>query len=328
MRLYKLLGACTALWLTFASAGAGAQTKWDMPTPYSDGYFHTVNIRQFAADVKAATNGQLEIVVHSNGSLIKHPEIRRAVQTGQVPIGEVIVSILANENPLYGFESVPYLAPSYDQAEKLWKSARSEVEKSLDAAGLKLLYSVPWPPQGLYTRKPISKAADLRGLKMRTYSPVTSEFARLLGSTPVTIQTPDIPQAFLTGMVDAMVTSSSGGVDSQAWDYVKYFYDIRAFLPQNIIFVNKAAFAKLDPKIQAAVLQAAEKAEKRGWEMSRAEHDKAVKTLAERGVKVENPSPDFVKELNEIGRTMTAAWEKKTGAMGASIIREYRKSAP
>ncbi len=325
MRIAPKILRAAMLALLLPAGLALAQTKWDMPTAYSDGYFMTKNVRQFAGEVKQATGGKLEIEVHSAQSLIKHPEIRRAVQTGQVNIGEVIISIMANDNPLYSFETVPYLAPSYEQARKLWAAARPEVEKTLDGSGLKLLYSVPWPPQGLYSRKPINSAADLKGVKMRAYSPATSEFARLLGAIPTTIQAPEIAQAFMTGMVDAMVTSSTGGVDSQAWDFVKYYYDIQAFLPQNIVFVNKQAFAKLDPAVQAAVLDVARKAEARGWEWSRTEDEAAVKMLASKGIQVSKPSPKLVADLNEIGKTMTVDWIRKAGGQGAKIVETYRK---
>ena len=71
---------------TFAAFTAHAQTKWDMPTPYSDGEFHTRNIKTFIEDVKKNTGGAIDINLHANGSLIKHPDILRAVSTGQVNI--------------------------------------------------------------------------------------------------------------------------------------------------------------------------------------------------------------------------------------------------
>ena len=317
--------ALTAGLATAASLSAHAQTKWDMPTPYPDGNFHTKNVKQFAEEVKAATGGKLEIVVHSNASLIKHPEIKRAVQTGQVNVGEILISVLANESPLYAFDSNPFLAASYDSARKLWKAARPVIEKRLDAQGIKLLYSVAWPPQGIYTKKPIAGAADLKGAKFRTYSPSTGEFATQLGAIPTTVQVPEVPQAFLTGLVDAMITSGSTGVDTQAWDYLKFYYDVQAFLPQNIVMVNKDAFNKLDANIQKALLAAGAKAEERGWATSAAENERYVKTMGDKGIKIEKPSAKFAAELNEIGKVMAADWAKKAGPEGEAILADFRK---
>ncbi len=322
MKLNKSLFAVLAAGLAIGSAQA--QTKWDMPTPYPDGNFHTKNVRQFADDVKAATGGKLELVVHSNASLIKHPEIKRAVQTGQVNIGELLISILSNENPIFAFDSNPFLAPNYPAAKKLWQVARPYLDKRLDAQGIKLLYSVPWPPQGIYTKKPLNSIADLKGTKFRTYSPNTSEFAKQIGAIPTTVQVPEVPQAFLTGLVDAMITSGSTGVDTQAWDYLKYYYDTEAFLPHNMVIVNKAAFGKLDPAVQKAVMDAAAKAEERGWATSAAENQSYMKTMASKGIIVEKPNAKLVGELNAIGKIMAQQWVAKTGPDAQAILNELR----
>jgi len=304
---------------------AQAQTKWDMPTPYADGNFHTKNARQFAEDVAKATAGKLQIQVHSNASLIKHPEIKRAVQTGQVPIGEVLISVLANESPLFAFDSIPFLADSYAKERKLWQAARPYVEKRLDGQGVKLLYSVPWPPQGIYTKKEINALSDLKGTKFRTYSPTTSRFAELIGAVPTTVQVPDVPQAFRTGLVDAMITSGATGVDSQAWDYLQYYYDTQAFLPQNMVIVGKAAFGKLGAGEQKAVLGAAKEAEARGWKTSESENEGYVKTMASHGIKIMKPSAKLLSEFDAVGKKIADEWAAKAGAEGGAILKAFRQ---
>lgn len=317
----KLVAAAIAV---YALAGnTQAQIKWDMPTPYPDGNYHTKNIAQFAQDVSAATGGKLVITAHTNGSMIKHPEIKRAVQTGQVPIGEVLISVLANENAIYAFDSNPFLANSYAKERKLWGVAKPFIEKRLDAQGIMLLYSVPWPPQGVYAKKELQSVADLRGAKFRTYSPTTSRFAELMGAIPTTIQVPEIPQAFRTGQVDSMITSGATGVDSQAWDYLTHYHDTQAFLPQNMVIVNKAAWAKLDAATQKAVLDAAKAAEERGWKTSEAENERYVKTMADKGIKIVKPSPKLAAEFAEIGKKMAAEWAQKAGADGEAILKAY-----
>ena len=322
MKLNQSLFAALVAGLAFGSAQA--QTKWDMPTPYADGNFHTKNVKQFAEEVKTASGGKLELVVHSNASLIKHPEIKRAVQTGQVNIGELLISVLSNENAIFAFDSNPFLAPNYPAAKKLWRVARPYIEKRFDAQGIKLLYSVPWPPQGIYTKKPLASIADLKGSKFRTYSPNTSEFAKQIGAIPTTVQVPEVPQAFLTGLVDAMITSGSTGVDTQAWDYLKYYYDTEAFLPQNVVIVNKAAFAKLDPAVQKAVMETAARAEERGWATSAAENQSYMKTMASKGINVLKPNAKLAGELNAIGTNMAQQWVSKTGPDAQAILNEMR----
>jgi TRAP-type C4-dicarboxylate transport system substrate-binding protein len=307
-----------------AAAPAMAQAKWDMPTPYADGNFHTKNIRQMADEIRAASGGKLNIVVQSNGSLIKHPEIKRAVQTGQVNIGEVLISVLSNESPIFAFDSVPFLAASYKDTARLWKAARPVLEKRLNSQGLVLLTGVPWPPQGIYTKRPFNSQADIKGLKFRTYSPATSEFARLLGLQPVTIQVPEIPQAFLTGAVDAMITSPATGVDTQAWDYLQFYYDVQAFLPLNMVIMNRAAFDKLDAASQKAVMDAAKAAETRGWQTSESETVRLTKLLEDKKIRVIQPTDTFRKELQSVGAKMTEDWGKRAGAEGEEILKAYK----
>lgn len=321
-----VLRALTGVLLAAGVAtAASAQTKWDMPTPYPDGNFHTRNVIAFAADVDKATNGSLKIAVHSAGSLFKHPEIKRSVRQGTAPIGEILESLSANEAPVYGLDSVPFLATGYAGAMKLYAAQKPYLEKQLAKEGLMLLYSVPWPPQGLYSKKHITKVEDLKGLKFRTYNAMIGRIAALVGAIPTQIEVPDLPTAFATGRVDVMITSASTGVDTEAQDYLNYYIDTQAWLPRNIVFVNKAAFDKLTPAEQKAVLAAAKTAEARGWKMSEDEMAIKTKALKDAGIKVEPPTAALKAGLDKVGATIAAEWEKSAGADGAAMLAAYRK---
>lgn len=316
-----VLGAASALVLGAASAQAA---NWDMPTPYPDTNFHTKNIVQFAADVDKATNGAIKIKVHANGSLFKHPEIKNAVRGGQVPIGEILLSNLGNENPVFAVDSLPFLASNYTEARKLWAASKPATDRVLRQQGLMVLYAVAWPPQGIYAKKELKTIDDMRGIKFRTYNPATSQLAKLAGAVPTQVEVPDIPTAFTTGRVDAMITSPSTGVNSKAWDYVSDYHDTQAWLPNNVIMVNLKAFQALDKKTQDAILAAAKAAEERGWKASMAETEAMTKTLAEKGMKVHKPTAALMAGLKKIGDQMIDEWVKKAGADGAAILKAYR----
>ncbi|KPL55666.1 C4-dicarboxylate ABC transporter substrate-binding protein [Prosthecomicrobium hirschii] len=308
------------------SGAASAQTvKWDMPTPYPDGNFHTANNRQFVDEVGKATGGRLAITVHSNASLLKLPEIKRGVQTGTVQIGELLVSTLGNEDAIFAFDSIPGLATSYAQAKKLYAIAKPALSARLEKQGMILLYSVAWPPQGVYAKKDMAALADLKGLKFRSYNPATARFAQLLGASPVTVQQAELPQAFRAGLAEAMISSGATGVDTQAWDYLSSYYDTQAFLPQNIVFANKAAFDALSEADRKAVLAAAAAAEARGWAESEKLNEGFKKTMAEKGMKVGAPTATMAAELTKIGETMAAEWADKAGPDGKAIIEAFKK---
>lgn len=298
--------------------------NWHMPTPYGDANLPTQIAYEFADEIKQQTQGELNITVHSGASLVAHLEIPRAVRTGQVQLGEVFIGILGNNHPVFKHDNIPFLATSFDQAEKLWEAAKPEVEKQLDKEGLKLLYTVAWPAQSLYTKKPVNTLADLKGSKMRAYSPSTSRLADLMNTVPTTIQVPEIPQAFSTGIIDAMITSPSTGVNGQAWDYLSDFNDIRAWIPKNVVVINKRSFRRLDKDTQQAILTAAAHAEEKGWKEVRVRAEQDTKTLAENGIKVTQPSPEFIKELQAIGEVMVSEWKAEAPEEVGEILSRYQ----
>ncbi len=318
-RMTPLAGVIAA-----ALALPAAAESWDMPTPYGDSVFHTQNVMQFAEDVAEATGGELEITVHSAGSLFGHPEIKDSVRRGLAPIGEVLMSRLANEDPIFEVDSIPFLASSYDEARALWEVSRPLVEQKLADQGLTLLYAVPWPGQSLYTKAPLESAADLEGEAFRAYNTATERLAELLGAVPTQLETGDIPTAFATGRVAAMITSPSTGVSSQAWDFTSHYTDTQAWLPKNMVIVNTGAFEGLSEEVRAAVREAAAEAETRGWDMSMAETEEKMKALEENGMTVSAPSETLSGELAAIGETMTQEWLEAAGEEGAKVVEDYR----
>ena len=317
----------TALALALSST-AMAQTKWDLPAAYPAGNFHTENLVQFANDVDKATGGKLKITVHANASLFKANEIKRAVQGGQAQIGEVLLVNFENENPMYGADGIPFLATSYAESKRLSDAQKPFTDKLLAAQGMKLLYAVAWPPQGIYVKKEIASVADMRGLKWRAYSPATGKIAELIGAQPVTIQAAELSQALATGVVESYMSSGSTGYDTKTYESIKYFYDTQAWLPKNAIIVNRKAFDALDAATQAALTKAAADAEVRGWKVSEEKNDWYKKALTEKGMKIMTPSPKLMGDLKQVGAIMLADWQKRAGPDGEAMVAAYLKSAP
>ena len=329
MKRRTILGTAAAAALAAAGhAGAQAPAKWDLPSGYGVNTFQVQNLQWFADEVDKASGGRLKITLHPGASLFKANEIKRAVQTGQTQIGEFILSGAANENALFGVDSIPFLATTYADAARLDAASRPALEKLLAAQGMKLLYTVPWPGQSLYTRRPVASMGDLKGTKMRAYNPATARIAELVGAQPVTIQLAELPQALATGGVDNFLTSSASGVDSKLHEQVKYFYDVNAWLPRNAVVVQRKAFDALDAATQAAVLKAAAAAGERGWRISDEKDGEYLKELVARGMTVDRSSTRLKSELKAIGERMTGEWLKQAGADGQAIIDAYRKTGP
>ncbi len=307
------------------STVAQAQTKWDMPTPYAATNFHTENIIQFAAEVDKATGGKLKIQVHPAASLLKMNEIKRGVQSGQVQIGEILLSAYSNEDPLYELDGLPFLATGYDGAMRLYEVSKKSLQDKLGKQGMLLLYSVPWPPQGIYSKKPVNAASDLKGSKWRAYSPATAKIAELIGATPVRIEAAELSQALATGGVDSYISSGATGFDTKTYEHIKNWYDTQAWLPKDAVLVNKKAFDALDKTTQAALLKAAGDAEVRGWRISQEKNNWYKDALKERGMNIAKPSAQLMGDFQKVGNTLTEDWIKKSGADGKKIIDAFNK---
>jgi TRAP-type transport system periplasmic protein len=304
---------------------AMAQTKWDLPAAYPASNFHSENLVQFANDVDKATGGKLKITVHPNASLFKAPEIKRAVQQGQAQIGEILLVNYQNEWQIFGVDGLPFLADSYDESMKLYKAQKPLLEKKLAEQGMMLLYTVAWPPQGIYSKKTLNSAADMRGLKWRAYSPATARIAELVGAQPVTVQAAELSQAMATGVVDSYMSSGSTGYDTKTYEHIKNWYDTQAWLPKNAVLVNRAAFNALDKATQDALLKAGADAEARGWAASKAENTRTQNLLKQNGMNIITPSPQLKADMKKVGDIMLKEWLQKAGPEGQAVVDAYRK---
>jgi TRAP-type C4-dicarboxylate transport system substrate-binding protein len=307
------------------SATAATAENWDMPTAYPATNFHTVNAQEFAACVAKGTNGDINITIHPNGALFKGNDIKRAVQTGQTQIGERLLSSHENENAVFGTDSIPFIATSYESSVKLFQSSKGELDKVLDEQGLKLLYSVPWPPQGLYFNKPVNAVADMAGVRVRSYNKATARLAELTGMEPISIEAAEISQAMAAGVINSLITSAVTGQDGKVWEQLTHFYKVQAWMPRNSIIVNKGVFEAQSPANQKAVMDCAAVAETAGLEKSKLANEKAEATLKANGMTVADPSSGLAGELKQIGDTMAKEWSEKAGPAGQAIIDAFRK---
>jgi TRAP-type C4-dicarboxylate transport system substrate-binding protein len=312
-------GALAAL-----TAGAATAETWDMPLAYPATNFHSETAAAFGICVTEGTGGEIEIVTHPNGALFSGGDIKRAVQTGQAPIGERLLSAHANEDALFGYDSVPFLATSFEEAEKLAEAAEPVVEELLTEQNLVLLYSTPWPPQGLYAPKPITSAEDLAGLKFRAYNAATARLAELADMQPVQIEAAELSQALATGVTEAFISSGATGYDESVWEHLSHFYTVDAWLPRNTVFVNRDAWDGVSEEHRQVMRDCAETAAAEGLAQAKELTEFYLDGLREGGMTVEEPQNELREDLREFGQVMTDEWLEQTGERGATIVDAYR----
>ncbi|QOR38792.1 TRAP transporter substrate-binding protein [Billgrantia diversa] len=319
--LSRSLLLATACGLSAAATAA----EWTMATPYGDASFHTQNVKQFAEDVAEATDGELTINVHSGGSLVAHGEIKSSVRRGTIEAGEVFLSTLSNEDPIFEVDTLPGVAGSYDEAYQLWETTKPVIEELFANQGLKPLYAVAWPAQGIYTDFELTDPGQFEGLRVRAPNINTQRFVDYLGGSPTETEEADIPTAFSTGRVDAMITSSSTGNSMTAWDYVSHYTDANLWLPKNIVFINQRAFDRLDEPTQEALLEAAARAEERGWQMSRDDNQASLEALQENGITVSEPNEEVAAALQEAGDQLFSSWQERASEQSMQVLEEYQQ---
>lgn len=319
MRTFKsAVGAAAVLALT---AGFATAQNWIMASGYPDDNFHTQNIKMFIDEVASATD--LTIDLQSNDTLIKLDAIKTAVQRGQVPIGEIRLGVYGNEDPMNVLAGLPFVASTYAEAWLLKDLQKAYFEKTFGEAGLKILYFSPWPGQGFYTAEPVTGLSDFDGKKLRIYSTATQKMGEMLGFQATILPFAEIPQAFSTGLIEALFTSPQTGIDIQAWDNTKAFTYAGAIFSKNAVIVNKAMFDGLSPETQAAVLAAAEKAELRAWEMSATTTEEQIGILEKNGMTAAKASPEIIEKMVEIGGTMMEGWRAEASPEAVAVLDRF-----
>jgi TRAP-type C4-dicarboxylate transport system substrate-binding protein len=316
----RLTFATIALFGVLATSQAQSQA-WNLPSGYGETNFHTQNLRWFANEVKAASKGEVDIQVHSGASLYKLPDIKRSVQSGLVPIGEILLSNHGNEDPIFEADMIPFLATGFDKSWRLYQVQKPILEQRLSKQGMRLLYSVAWPGNGIFTKTPMDSLAAFKGTKFRAYNPVTARFAEEIGAQPTTVQVPELPQAFMTGIATSMIASPQIGVDTKAWEYLGSFYDTNAMHPRNAVIVNERAFSRLSKETQAAILKVSAEAEKRGWDLARAAAKGSTDILSKNGLKVVEPSSTMRSDFERVSQKLIAEWTKRAGPDGETIVK-------
>lgn len=311
-----VVGATLAL-----ASGPALAVDWIMASGYSEDNFHTKNIRAFIADVEKTTS--VKINLNSNDSLIKLDAIKTAVQRGQVPIGEIRLGVYGNEDPMYILAGLPFIASNYSEAWMLKDLQKAYFADKFAKDGMRILYYTPWPGQGFYTKTPVASTDDFKGKKLRIYSTATQKMGEMLGFNATILPFAEIPQAFSTGLIEALFTSPQTGIDIQAWDNTKYFTYAGAILSKNAVIVSEKYFAALSDADKAGILAAAAKAELRGWEMSAQTTSDQMKVLAKNGMTTSNAPPQVIDAMKKIGVVMMDDWRKTASPEAAAVLDRY-----
>jgi len=323
IRLYRIALVSAVLGSALFQGTLAAAAEFHFATAYGADNFQTQNLQMYADDVARATGGKVAIKVHPAGSLLPPSAIFTGVREGKAEGGEVIMSSLAKEHPLFGMDSLPFIVSGYDDAWRMWQATRDGIDKALRERGLQLLYAVPWPPQNLYSRTEIKGVQDFKGQRMRAYSPATVRIAELVNATPITIQVVDLAKAIAEERLDMMITSSWTGIETQAWTRLTHYYKVSAWIPKNVVFISKRTFDGLDPESREKLLALAQTAEQRGWKQSRNSDQEFEDRLAAHKISVSTMDFFIRRYLDRIGENLAREWIRQAGTEQLGVLLRY-----
>ncbi|QIL81290.1 TRAP transporter substrate-binding protein [Diaphorobacter sp. HDW4A] len=321
VKLGSIAGAGLAMSMPHLAHAAPMQLK--VAGAYADALFHTQNLQQFARDAGQSSQGALQIEVVSNAKLLPMNDVLPALSKGDLAIGEIFMSNFGKQYPLFAIDSLPFIVHSFEDARRLWEKTRTPTEALLKKQGIRVLYAAPWPGQGLFARNAISKLEDVKGQKFRVNNDATKYIAEVAGATPVDIPANNLAKAIQAGQIDVMVTSSTTGVDSQSWNAMGAFIDMRAWIPKNIVCMSEQVWSKLPDAGKSAIEAAAKQAEERGWQLAKDADSAAQKVLTEHGMKISTPTYELRHKLNQMGERFAREWSAKAGVDGANALISY-----
>ncbi|WP_249977830.1 TRAP transporter substrate-binding protein [Vreelandella olivaria] len=321
---YPLATLCTAVVLSMAAFGAHAATQLIIVTPWPEGNFQVRALNQFADAVKEATDGEVELDIHSGGALgLKGPELLSAVRDGLVQGADMLLTQQVGEEPLLGIESVPYLTRNINDAALLRATAWPYYEAVAAEYNQKFLYTVPWPGQGVFTRQPVETVEDLQGVKLRTVDKNGTEFFKALGASPVQMPWGEVVPALASGVIDGVTTSTPSGVDGSFWEFTTYFNKLDWQLAPDVVSINLDAWNALTAEQQQTIETLAQEMEPQFQQLSQDEDERNAQILADHGIHMSAPSAELSKQLTDAARPQWQQFRESAGTQADELMTRY-----
>lgn len=308
-------------------AKAAGPVKWVANSVWPPNNHQSVGLVEFAAKVKEATKGKVEMTVQTGGALgYKGPELLKVVRDGLVPVSDMLTSGVAGDEPLFGVVTLPFLIQSFEEGKILNDIARPYFDKVAEQKwGQKILYVAPWPAAGVWSKKEVKSMADMKGLKTRTYDKNGGLVMQAVGGTPYPLPFSEVYSSLATGVIDSVLTSTPTAVDAKFWEVLKFYSPSNVTMATDIVTVNLKAFNQLDKESQEALIKAGKNMEASMWTQV-AKLDKEQEAISNKGgIVTVPPSKEFLNELAAVTKGIREDWLKTAPADAKTIIEEFNK---
>ena len=324
MKFYKTMLASAAA-MALCTSVSLAETKWDLSTAWGADNFHAQSAMKFADAVREATDGSVDITVHVSGEIgVKITEKMSAVENGIVQMADMLLFLQAGEAPFLGIDTLPYLIQGQDEMKAWLEVAGPKYDEVFASHNQKVLYYVPWPSPGVYTKKAVVSSDDITGQRIRAFNATSFEFLEKLGAAPVELPFGELAAAVAAGTVDGAATSTSTGVNSKLYQFLQHFNPLNWSTSPDAVTVNLDAWNALSDDERAKIEGLAEKMEAQFWAVSADEDSSKTAILVENGVAISSADDSLTKKMAEAGKSMWVDFFAKVPEAEA-IVETYVK---
>ena len=318
-----LLASCLAV----PAARAQTAAAWRIATEYPASAMPGEGVAAFAAAATRLSGGALTVTpgFDAPGGL-RSAGMFAALAAGRIEAADVFTGAVGDVDPLFLLSSLPFLTASAADARRLYDIARPHYVAALARQGAVLLYATPWPPAGLWTRRPVTNAAELRGLRLRCFDATSTAVLRAAGAAAEEISFADTMPRLADGSLEGVMSSGDGGAGRRLWQWLPHFTALDYAWPLSLAFCSGAALARLAEPARRAVAAAGVEAEARQWQAIGSRIAENAATMRGNGVTVHTPDAPLRAALREAAGATITAWQARAGEAGRAALQRYREA--
>lgn len=274
-------------------------------------------LQEFGNEVKARTNGTVDVQLFGSEQLAKAGENFPQVARGNIEAAVSVNFQWGATIPEMSVTLIPYYMTDLEKIKRFTTSdARKLLDEKLEAHGV---HSVGWfyiTRQSIFTsgKKPIITLEDFKGLKIRGLNSLTDHALTAVGAAPSAMPGSEVYQALQAGVLDAGLTDLSAAYSRKYYDIQKYGTVAPYFTVYFHLYVNPQWWSKLTPAQRQAIDAAAAKVEQDAFTVTEATAADALVQLKAKGMQIHVQTPEE-----------EATWR---AAMQKPVLDAFLKSAP
>ena len=304
-QFFALLLCCVAWWGVQPAVAADKQLRIGTLAPKNSLYHR--ELLGLGEVWRTAQGGTAKSLVYADGSQGGEAEMVRRMRIGQLQGALLsVVGLREIEPAISALQNMPMLFRSWDEVDHVREKMRASMEKKFNDKGYVVL---TWGDAGwvrFFSKDPAFRPSDYKKMKFFAWGGESEqqEIMKSLGYTPVPLETSDILPAIQTGMINVVPSTPYFALASQIYNTAPNMLDINWAPIVGALVLTRKAWDDMSPSAQDTLRLASEKAGLRMRTQARQEVDDAVEAMKKRGLVVNRPTPEQLREWNALAESL------------------------